>query len=414
MLESVISIDTEKEIIHLYSRPGGGAEMMPVVPSKNGEPQEERKINYHVVSYKAEPFSEDFFNKFKELIKKYREDFPSVPMQRVSLILPDSACLMDTVNIPVMQKRMMENSLSAALVNLYKNSAEFKFNRYIALQSKHQATYGVAGFKREVLSNFNINCAALQIGVANVTFASNAAVDGAMGLNPKLKNASFVLLDINDFTTKIIIVIKGKTMGSYKLPFGYTMLVDNMMIPEDLLFNYANGEAEVADAKERAKAKNATDKKRARQEVVDDDVADDDEVDEDEDNTERGYMADGAERPAFLDTDRVARKLPGYMLRDIPESREGFVYENFRIFMKWTLEVLAANTAISSLDTIEKVYVNMPEQLGFLYDMVNSEAEESGVSFEPLCEKQGDEMIHRYLELFGGFFVKHYNKMNNF
>ena len=410
MLESVISIDTENEIIHLYSRPGGGAEIVPVKANKTlEEQQEERKINYHVVSYKAAPYSDEFFTKFQEMIKQYREDFPNVPMQRVSVVLPDTSCLTDTITIPTMQKKMMENSVSAALANLYKEAPSFKFNRLIMQQNKQHTTYAVAAMKRDVLTKLNLACAALQIGVANVTYASATTTNAAMALNPKLKNATFVLVDVKDSVTNIILVVKGKTMGSFRLPYGYTILVDNVMIPEDMLFYHDYAEAEVADAKERAKAKNSADKKRARQEAADDD----DEAEDDEESTERSYAT--ADLPEFIRTDKEPRRLPRYMLRDVPDSSVGFVYENFRLIMKWVVDVVGANRKITSLDdNFKTVYVNLPESLNFVCEMANAEAGDKELRFEPLCETQGDEMIHRYLEFYGGFFAKQYNKINNF
>lgn len=389
-LESVISIDTDKEIIHLYSMQNG----------------DKNSINYFVVNYKARPFDEEFFEKLGNILKQYRENFPAVPLQKVSLLLPDSMCLMDTVAVPFMQKNKMDASLDVTLTNLYKNSANIKFNRYIASQNKQQAVYAISGMRRDLMTSLSSTCSANQVGISNITFASNAAVDGALVLNPKLKTASFVLLDVKEGSAKIILVVKGKTMGAFSLPFGYSVLSESAMAPEDLLFDHSLADLTVLNAKEKAKSKSLTVSAERRATVDDDD---------DDDDDESVFTSVGSEHPAVLNANgRVARKLPKYMLRETPENAQGFVYENFRIFVKWVLEVISSNKSIASLANFDKVYVNMPSSFDFLYDMVNAEREENGVSFEPLCEEQGDEKIHRNLELFGGFYAKHHNRKNNF
>ena len=121
-----------------------------------------------------------------------------------------------------------------------------------------------------------------------------------------------------------------------------------------------------------------------------------------------------AELPSFIHTDKKARKLPKYMLRETPEGAEGFVCENFRLFVKWALDVYASNTSITSLASIENVYVNMPERYSFAISRANEEIAENKLKFVPLTESYGSELIHKNLELYGGFYAKQYNKPNNF
>ena len=102
------------------------------------------------------------------------------------------------------------------------------------------------------------------------------------------------------------------------------------------------------------------------------------------------------------------------MLRDNPSGKEGYVYENFRIFLKWTLDFIASNATLVNLGEIDTVYVNMPQENAFLYDMINADEEEHKVKFLPLLDSDEQEAIVRNLELFGGFYVKQYNKINNF
>ena len=105
------------------------------------------------------------------------------------------------------------------------------------------------------------------------------------------------------------------------------------------------------------------------------------------------------------------------MLRETPTDREGFVYENFRIFLKWTLDILASNPSITSLGAIDTVYVNMAKEYDFLFGRVNAEKEEHGVTFVPLLAESGYSELAadaRELELYGGFQLKQLGKLNNF
>lgn len=410
-LESVIFIDTDRETVHFYTT------------KKNGAKNE---YNYHLASYKARPYSPEFYDKIGNVLANFRENHPDAPLQRVSLILSDSTVLTDTVNIPVINKKAMDSSLAATLSNLY-NSAELKFNRYMALQNRQVATYAVTAMKKEMLFNLHTTFTSHQIGIANVTFASSSATNAVLALNPKLRNASFVILDIEDEFAKIILVAKGKTLGFYSLPFGSKILYKTRVMPEDLLFDHSVGELVVLNAREKAKAKALTMADDTITEPAEDEQVTEGEGDEiapppkpkvedDDDFEYDDTVEEETEEFSFVTKGRKkkARKLPKFMLRPTPTNREGFMYENFRLFVKWTLEVIAGNPGITALGAPEAVYVNMPEEYNFLYDMVNMKEEDHGLRFEPLVLGETDDLVRKNLELYGGFYVNQYNGLNNF
>ena len=82
--------------------------------------------------------------------------------------------------------------------------------------------------------------------------------------------------------------------------------------------------------------------------------------------------------------------------------------------MKWTLDLISNNELLVNLGGIDTVFVNMPADNDFLYEMVNREQDEQKVKFLPLLDSQDQEVVVRNLELVGGFYVKQYNKINNF
>ena len=414
VIESVIGIDTDREIIHFYSMQNGKTE----------------SINYLMSGYKAKPFSPEFYEKIGSILGQYREDHPDHFMQKVSVVLSDSVVLTDTVNLPIINKKAMDTSLAASLSNLYGNSSDLRFNRALALQSKNVATYAVAAMRKDILHNINKACAINQIGIGNVTYASAAVTNAAVTLNSKVKNENFVILDIKEEYARIIFVVKGKTLGFYTLPFGYKILYKTRVTPEDLLFEHSTAELIVLNAKEKAKAKNLSAEEEEAQVVVEaEEPADNDEEDdfeffapqkrkdeeEDDDDFEDEVVEDEPESEFITRKNKKSqRKLPKFMQRPTPTNREGYMYENFRLFIKWTLEVIASNPSITALGAPETVYVNMPEEYNFLYDIVNLEAEDNGVRFAPLFTEAVDDIVKKNLELYGGFFTKQLNGFNNF
>ena len=389
-------------MIHLYSM-------------KNGA---KSSINYFVGNYRARPFEKDFYEKLGSILDQYKESHPDVPMHRVSLILPDTIVITDTLTVPALGARAMNNSVDV----LYQNSAEIKFTRQLAIQNKQSATFSILGVRRKILSRLKRTCSEHGVSIANITFASNAAVDGAFMLNTKIRSSSFVLLDIKDRSAKVIFVIKGKTLGFYSLPFGASILYKSRVAAEEFLADHSAAELVIDAAKAKAKAKAF---------VIDEDEEELEEADEvtisEAEAIEPNPDPDALDDELIEDIDeddpdhvlashakKGLRKLPKFMQRPIPKTREEFVFENFRYFVKWVLNLIASNPGIVALGAPERVLVNMPSEYAFLYDMVNAEAAENGIEFAPLTESEVDENIRKNLELYGGFYAKQFNKKNNF
>lgn len=414
-VSTVVGIDTDREIIHVYSKNKG-------------------KLSHVMHNYKARPFTSEFYGKLSAILAQHKQDHPDHNLQRVSVVVSDSAVLTDTINIPVISKKAMDNSLAASISNLYGNSSDLKFNRVLAAQVKQVATYAISAMRKEILVNIQKACGEQQVNVTNVTYAASAATNAAMTLSPRLKNASFILLDIKEESTRIIFVVKGKTLGVYPLPFGYKILYKTRISPEDLLFDHSTSELIVLNAKEKAKAKALT--MADEEEIVapaEEDaeassiVEEDDDwleilpprpklEDEEDEELEAELMAEEESESEFISKGRkkTPRKLPKFMLRPTPTNREDFMYENFRIFMKWTLESIASNPAIINLGAPEAVYVNMPDEYSFLYEKANLEVEDNGVRFVPMIIGEKKEIVVKNLELYGGFYTKQLNKFNNF
>lgn len=393
-LSAVISVNTDTQTINFYADAGGNSR------------------HHLAANYNSQPFDEVFFQKMDRILQVYQQKNPTISLAKVSLILPDHVFLTDTINVPALGKKAMENSLNLAIGAIYKNRNELKLQTYPMMQNKQIATFGLVGVRKDLIARLTSVCEANHVGIQNITFAANAMVNGAISQNPKLKNGTFLLLDIKENAARFAFVNKGRTVGSYNLPFGYSMLYKSRLAAEDLLFDHTSAELLVLNAKERAKAKQLT--VTGEEVLVDEDAQDLQHILQSGTEEQDSGLFDSE---AYVDGKRVGRKLPKFMLRDTPTDREGFVYENFRIFMKWALDLINGNPDITAQGAIDTVYVNLPRPFSFLYNMVNAEADENKVRFAPLMPVSGHDNSAAYardLDLVGGFYVRQYNKINNF
>ncbi len=352
---------------------------------------------YTMAAYQAAAMDAGFFAKLSGILDKYRQKKWGKTAPNVSVLLPDRLFFTDMITIPNMGKKAVENSLNLVIGTVYKNKEDLTYNTFPLSQTKQTELYGLVGIRTELLKNFRDVCANNGFNLQNVTFVSNAMADGAMAINQKLRNATCLLLDIKEDISRFVFLNKGRTLGTYSLPFGYAMLNDSKLAVEEQLFDYSAARLLVQNAREKA---------RSRQAGLTDEV---ELVNfEEEILFESSGLSDAAEEVL---ADASGRELTNDVLRQMPTDRNGFIYENFRIFVKWALELIASNAKITALGEIDTVYVNMPTEFHFLFDMVNEEQEENGVEFMPMF---ADGATPKILEMLGGLQVKQYNKINNF
>lgn len=394
VLSMVIAIDADNETVHFYS----------MIDNNRST------LTHYEENCRASLFSDEFYEKLGSAISSFREKHPEISLQKSAVVLPDRVFMFDTINIPTIKKQAMANSLVTSINSIYKNNRELKFNNYALAQNKQYATYGIVGVRKEILLKVKKTCEDAGVGVQEITLASNALSNSAFVLNPELKNNSFLLLDIKEDRANFAYVLKGKMVGYYHLPFGYNMLYRSRLAAEDLLFDHATGELLVLNAKEKAKARQLTTMDQTSTLGTAGT-----EFDEDEEDNEESPVEVSFENRSNNQYKKVARKLPKFMLRETPKSKEEYVYENFRIFMKWSQDLFINNAVLTSIGLPDKVYVNMPREYDFLYEMANANNEESKITYAPLVSVEAyEEEVAKNLELFGGFYVKQHNRLNNF
>lgn len=402
---TTISIDSERSVFHFCSIVGN----------------DKKTIEHSVKHYAGNRFDGDFFDKFKKAVTDYAQSTPSDAVRKVTVVLPDSAVMTDVLRIPTMKTKLQtKKALDTLLSGLYRNYSELRVNSQVAEQNRQYTTFRVAAVKREIVSSIYAACSENKMLVDSLTYSSGAKVGGSCLINPRLKNASYVLLDIKDVFSRFVFVAKGNVMGSYTLPFGFEFLRKRAVVQEDMLFDHSYAAITVLNAKEKAKAQKLTvlesgvfeDAPKSLERNVEAPEGSDEEYFEDQPEEEEATDEIMLAAQRFLDK-RAPRKLPKFMLREIPETEEGILYENFRVFVKWALNLIDTNKHITELGEPEFVCVNMPSDLAGVLDKVNEEKEENGIEFKLLAEEEESYELSN-LELYGGLFPAQIPKTSKF
>lgn len=429
---TTISIDPERSVFHFYSALGENA----------------TEIKHYIKSYTSAQFNDIFFEEFKGAIAEFIANMPANTIHKVSVVLPDNAVLTDTFKIPTLKGfGQTSKTLESTMAGLYRNYRELYVASQVLDQNKTFTTFGIVAVKASVISSIHAACLANRLTVTAVTYSSNALISGAALINPKLRNASYLMMDIKGVYTRFTFVVKGKTAGFYTVPFGREFLRKGKITPEDMLFDHSYAELMVLTAREAAK-----NKKRANEEAAEA-LADLDDDDDDDWEAEMNAALEAAAEVAeaaeaveaieagdenipepeeveeasdeimgeevepeesfhnvALDPALVVKKtpriLPSFMKRPDPTTREGIAYENFRVLVKWALTLIQENDKITAAGKPEFVCVNIPRDLMHVIEPTNAELSENKIPFVPMPREGKTASVLANLELYAGFFPR--------
>lgn len=378
--------------------------------------RDKNKIAVDIKPYRTKHFDDEFFERFTQALREYGQANPSYAGKAaaVTVVLPDYLVATDSIRIPGVKNN--EEMLEIAIKSKYKNLAELDMNRVAIAANKQYSTWQLSTIRTKLKQAIYKSCATSNMFADRITFAAATLGNAAVALNPRLKNGSYVILDIKERFSRYALVNKGVVTGAYHLPFGYEILAKDKLIAENMLFDYSSAELTVLNAKEKAKAKELT----MMGADIPAQVAENEQPQNDDDGeNENSFSSDSelvAQRQSQIKTlpRKIPRVLPKFMQRPVPEDHEGIVYENFRYFIKWTLDLINANDRLTSISPFGAVYVNMPKEFDFLFDKTNAEESENKIHFASLELYNEKPVIVDNLELYGGFFVKQYNRKNNF
>lgn len=402
---STVFIDPKIKAIHYYAL-------------ANGE------IRHEMQSYRSVEFSEDFYRELTSVLQGFLGRYTPASAYSSSIVLPDSAIVTDTLTIPAMQPKAMKNSVEATLEGLFKNRREMTLRTSCVLQNKQFSVYSITGVQNKLVSSIRAASASAHFPARNISFAAETSAVAVNLLNPKLKGASYLLLDIKNSYTRITYIYKGSALGSALLPFGYEIMERPHVAAEDMLFDHTVAELAVLNARERAKAKALTVIDSDGREVTENDLLGDEEEEnlptsdiekpaESNENEESQNPFSGNDN---ISVDRsvntikvlpkkVPRKLPKNMQRPTPTTQQGFADENFRLFAKWALCFIQDSERFQPLGAIDSVYVNLPGKLTQSVEDFDGEQNGTGVSFFPVGIVNNEANVCENLEMYGGLFI---------
>lgn len=367
-------------------------------------------VNMKRILYKCNLFDEEFFSLLSDEMGNYARENPSAQAAGVSIIVPDNAIITDTINIPAVNRKAMANSFRVAVDTMYVNHDDMKVNPLLAASNKQYGTFGVTMMKKQLIADLNKACSVNKLLAQVITFPANGVVNAVSRLRPKYKRSSYMFLDIKENYTRICFAAKGRATAAALLSFGFSILSDRKLAAEDMLFDHTLGDITVINAKEKARAKQLT--MLAEQT---EDIAVEQQPEQDDSGFVTAPAAPVVDENAAKSYHKQARKLPKFMVRPTPEDANGFVYENFRIFVKWALLYLRNNEQLVAQGEPEFVLVNMPNKFDFLYEKVNADKDIHKIEFVPFDPSVDDNPTVTYnLELFGGFYSKNVNPTNIF
>lgn len=352
-------------------------------------------VTVDIIPCKRKAGEATFFAALANRLATYFSEKPLEPGSSVKVVLPDRMVAMDQISLPVMNKKLMKAAMQAEYESIYRNHKDLLMNSILYSQNKRFMQFNIVLLRRDVLSEL-YKALALGKAVDNVTFSASSASNAVLSLRPKVRHNDFFFADVRENKTVLTIMSKGRAVGYASIPYGYRMISSGRVQYEALIADHDIGELAVIQAKEKAKhqaAIHATDNSSQPQneqiDLLDDDLA----------------MRKGQ------------KKLPKFLQRPAPETREGVAVENFRIILKWLLLYARQNKHAGNLPTPEFIMVNLPGEFNYVIEAFNAPEEkaEHGIELRPFNTdaELGSDVCYN-LDLFGAAFSQDYNKHNNF
>ncbi len=315
---------------------------------------------------------------FKELYLNMKFDF----------IVPHSMYGVDYITLPNIKRSKVEEAYKAQLQSFYKNYNDLVFQK-TEISGGKTVTFRVIFMRRSLISDIEAAFAEIGINIDRFIPCGEALFEGAVKLNSAVKKHPCVVLDIGEKESYLAAYGNDVLLGGMPIPFGMNALSDNKVIYERQLFHRDSSELLVINAKERAKSTKLTMAINFEQEEIDDSIPDEDEIIEENpalpDLTVAGTdiintqddLDDNSAYDEHIEVKTLyksaVRTLPKFMQRETPETADGFVLENFRMFEKRLLMLIRDMSLTAYYPKIENIFIAIPQEYGFVISKMRSE-----------------------------------------
>lgn len=392
----------------------------------------------------------DYVSILESVFSSY--DMTRLATSAISLVLPNNLVGIDFVGIPTMSKNRMTDAVRIEFNALYKNNEALQMLPVPITSTKKNALYMLIIVNRAMLNGMAQIFTSKKIPVRVKTFEANALANAVLQLRPKARRASFIFVDIKEDSTSFVVVNKERTVGYQNLPYGYNILSRTEVNNEQLLIDHDVAELAVLNATELAKkkkltvdaaeaeeleeenAKKAEEEARKAEEEANQKTEDENrektpeeleaearaEAQKEADaefadyNDEQPQQTEEVKKPAVkVFTKKLPKALPMFMQRPTPETEEGFILENFRIFEKRILLLKRHCDYDSIMPNPEFIMINMPREFEFVIEHLNND-EDNHATFIYFSPDEGAEVAEENLDLVGALFAGTWNKTHNF
>lgn len=370
-------------------------------------------------------------------------DAAKLQSNTVSLVLPNNLVGIDFVGVPTMSKKSMTDAVNVEFKALYKNNESLQMLPVPINSSKKNALYMLIIVNRAMLNGMAQVFTTKKAVVRVKTFEANAIANAVLQFRPKARRANFIFVDIHKDSTSFVVVNKERTVGFQNLPYGYSILSRTEVNNEYMLVDHDVAELAAINANEMAKKKKLTidaaeaeeEEERLAEEAakqteeaskqaeeaakqgeeLSEEAAQQKAIDEEfaEYNDEQPKVEEKKTNVKVF-AKKVPKALPMFMQRPVPETEEGFILENFRIFEKRILLLKKHCSYDNIMPTPEFVAINMPKEFEFVVEQLNLD-EDNGIEFRYFKPETDDvKAVSENLDLIGALFAGTWNKTHNF
>ncbi len=399
------------------------------VMTKSGNAETDVKVEYIQVDKELC----DSFN-YAEMYKAGLETFlekSAFTGGSIKVVLPDSFVALDYFKLPAVKTGKGDESLKIDFEQRYSNYAEMIKKFEVSHTNKNHIYHKVMLVMQDAIKAINLVFVDKKISVQYYTYSAVGVHNALLQLRPKMRKANAMIVDICPNHTEFVFTNKDKIRGYATLDFGLEVLRTDKIIYEHTIVHHDVADLAVINANEQAKAKKLTMaidfemETAAGQTQELSEVAPNSEIDDaidamaKEDGSSDEILQESINTVMLDVTKKVHYKrtkvLPQYMRREVPESDEGKVYENFRIFLKYILLYMRQCSEGEVCNDIDTVVVNLPYEYGFVVNMANLEKDENGIELTRAQEvKSPNAYLWDNLDLYGASFSNKFNKKQTF
>lgn len=306
-----------------------------------------------------------------------------IPPVGATVIIPARLLTVDYITIPTIKRGKIGDAFETEYKILYHHHEKLYKAETMVASNRINSTFRLTVVKKEFIDGIKEVTAKYKLVSRDFVPEPCAVADAAYMLHPQLKKTACIIADVRRSDTLITVCGKDVLLGSYSLPFGWEFLTGEV-VDETELYTHDSADLVLLNARERAKAMKLTtfddiniNSKKPRDDnsppPPEEEFSDEETLNFDEETDEEPEEREV--RPAQPKKVKSKRKLPAYMLRDLPESEEGVILENFRNIQKRILLIERQCELSGYLPKIETVCLNLPKEFEMIASKLNADTE---------------------------------------